>query len=200
MRDFVKDFVLLKGYIGAALTFTILFSSSSSGQIEIDNVLEGFIKADFRPVYLEDSFLPIDPLRSHLSLGEIRLPLSNEHPRLLFSRQRSAELQSRIRRRPYSVWWNTLKSRAQGALMTDLSASGLREFDRAVYAEACAFTYFIEGDGRYLQKAKEALLHISPAPHVVNLEGGKPGDTWGDFVSASETMLPYLVAYDIVAS
>jgi len=42
-------------------------------------------------------------------------------------------------------------------------------------------------------------LSVSPPPHVVNLEGGEPGEVWGDFVAASETMLPYLVAYDIVA-
>lgn len=185
--------------VGAVLAVTLLLSPSSFGQIRIDDVLEGFIKADFRPVYLEDSFLPIDPLRSHLSLGEVGLSLSNEHPRLLFSRQRSAELQSRIRRRPYSIWWNSLKNRAQAALLVDLSSPDFGELEKALYAEACAFVYFIEGEGRYLQKAKEALLHISPPPHVVNLEGGEPGGGWGDFVSASETMLPYLVAYDIIA-
>ncbi|TET67883.1 MAG: hypothetical protein E3J45_04135, partial [Candidatus Zixiibacteriota bacterium] len=147
--------------VGAVLAVTLLLSPFSFGQIRIDDVLEGFIKADFRPVYLEDSFLPIDPLRSHLSLGEVGLSLSNEHPRLLFSRQRRAELQSRIRRRPYSIWWNTLKSRAQAALLVDLSSPDFGELEKALYAEACAFVHFIEGEGRYLQKAKEALLHIS---------------------------------------
>jgi hypothetical protein len=200
LRKSVKSLLLTRGFWGAVLGAAILLSPrSTSGQIEIDNLLEGFLKADFRPVYLKDSFLPIDPLRSHLPLGEIVLPTGNEHPRLLFSQRDRSLLQARIRRRPYSMWWNSLRDLAQTALSTDLTLADLREQERALYAEACAFSYFVMGDGRYLQKAKEALLNISPPPRVVDLEGGDPGEGWGDFVAASQAMLPYLVAYDIVA-
>jgi hypothetical protein len=172
--------LLTRGFWGVVLGAAILLSPSSSyGQVEIDNLLEGFLKADFRPVYLKDSFLPVDPLRSHLALGEIVLPTGNEHPRLLFTERDRSLLQARIRRRPYSVWWNSLRDLAQTGLSTDLTSADLRDQERALYAEACAFVYFVVGDGRYLQKAKEALLSISPPPHVVNLEGGDPEAGWG---------------------
>ncbi|MBD3233712.1 MAG: hypothetical protein GF315_08300 [candidate division Zixibacteria bacterium] len=163
-----------------------------------NDIIHSFTKADFRPVFLSDTWAPIDPFRDKVSFGYIRLPAQEKHPSLYFTEDDIHHLRSRVNRSPMLLWYNRIQQKAVEGLSVDFSDRNLSEMDRALYAEALAFEYLISSNESYRHRAVSALRNISDPPSIHNPEGGRPGDGFGDFVYASQVILVYLSAYDMI--
>lgn len=162
------------------------------------DIANSFTHADFRPVYLSDSWVPIDPFREKISIDPIRLPAEEIHPSLYFTTPQIPSLKAKIARPPVDRWYDKIHQRARRAYGIDFGDRALPEMERALYAGASAFEYIITEDNGHLRNAARALLNISDPPHIVGLEGGRPGDGFGDWVYASQVMMVYLHAYDMI--
>jgi len=156
-------------------------------------IAEGIATGDYREYGLRD-ILPLE----QVYVPEISLP-PERHPSLLFSSHHADRIRERIRHEPYAQWWETIRRTARASLSVNLSDPGLTEMDRARAVKSCAFAWLITGQGLYLQKARQGLLHISPPPAVTTPEGGRNGQGWGDWIRASFLMPMYCVAYDLTA-
>ncbi len=163
-----------------------------------DDLIRSFTKADFRPVFLRDTWAPVDPFRDKVSFGYVRLPAKEKHPSLYFTGDEIHLLRSRVNRRPMSLWYGRIQQKAVDGLSVDFNSPTLSEIDRALYAEALSFEYVISSNGNYRVRAIGALRNISDPPEIHDLEGGRPVDGFGDFVYASQVMLIYLSAYDMI--
>jgi hypothetical protein len=161
-------------------------------------IANSFTHADFRPVYLSDSWVPIDPFREKVSIDPIRLPAEEIHPSLYFTAPQIPSLKAKIDRPPVDQWYDKIHQRARQAYGIDFGDRAMPEMERALYAGASAFDYVITEENGHLQNAARALLNISDPPHIVDLEGGRPGDGFGDWVYASQVMMVYLHAYDMI--
>jgi len=155
---------------------------------------EGIAHGDYRGYGLRDIF----PLEQ-VYLPEVSLPIER-HPSLLFTNAGADRIRQRIRRDPYAGWAETILQQARASLMMNLADPGLPEMDRARAVKSCAFAWWITGQGAYLQKARQGLLHISDPPAVTTPEGGLFGRGWSDWIRASFIMPMYCVAYDLTAA
>ena len=154
----------------------------------------GIAHGDYRGYGLRDIF-PLEQIH----LPRIGLP-SERHPSLLFPPDQDVRIRQRIQREPYAGWEATVLHRARASLTVNLADPQLSEIDRARAVKSCAFAWWITGQGAYLQKARQGLLHISDPPAVTTPEGGEVGLGWGDWIRASFLMPMYCVAYDLVAA
>jgi hypothetical protein len=155
---------------------------------------EGVARGDYRAYGLRDIF----PLEQ-VFLPDVSLPVER-HPSLLFAPAGADRIRQRIRREPYAGWAESVLARARTSLSMNLADPGLPEMDRARAVKSCAFAWWITGQGPYLRKAREGLLHISDPPVVTTPEGGRFGQGWGDWIRASFIMPIYCVAYDLTAA
>jgi len=196
--------IILLGGVGLTWSNEATFPIKSASPLGLRNLvsagkrvgraaLRGVATADYRAYDLDDLFA-----LEQVYLPKIALP-AERHPSLLFSQDQIDLIRQRILREPYARWWKHILREANSSLVTNLSDPHLEESKRALAAKSCAFAYLITGKSSYLEKAREGLLHISPPPAVTTPEGGKTGAGWGDWVRASNLMLIYCVAYDLVA-
>ncbi len=153
----------------------------------------GIARGDYRGYGLRD-FLPLE----QVFVPEVALP-PEQHPSLLFCAHDTDRIRQRIHHEPYAQWWETIRRKAQASLSVNLADPGLAEMDRARAVKSCAFAWLITGQGVYLQKARQGLMHISPPSAVTTPEGGQPDQGWGDWIRASFLMPMYCVAYDLTA-
>ena len=184
---------ILHGLLILSLLWTRPAVAGTAGRA-VTALAEGIARGDYRGYTLRDIF-PLEQVH----LPEVGLPVER-HPSLLFDSDQGDRIRQRSRRDPYAGWAETVLRWARASLSMNLADPGLPEIDRARAAKSCAFAWWITGEGAYLQKARQGLVHISDPPSVTTPEGGEFGRGWGDWIRASLIMPMYCVAYDLTAA
>ncbi|MFQ6088644.1 MAG: heparinase II/III family protein [Candidatus Methanofastidiosia archaeon] len=88
------------------------------------------------------------------------LPEKEIHPSLFFYSNEVESLRKRVEKEPYNNWYSYFKRLVDKSyLYEDYTKKWLPD-ERGKAAYGLAFIYVIEGDERYLEKAKEALFNI----------------------------------------
>ncbi len=143
--------------------------------------------------------LQIDELLSieQLSIPEIHTTRSVQHPILLFSSGQSRQIKLRIHREPYRTWARDMIHAAYGDYVNPTSPL-LTEVERSTIAKRDAFVYFLTGDIEFKKSARKALISMRSPDPIHSIEGGKAGFGWGDWLQASDALMQYAVAYDLM--
>ncbi|HDQ46429.1 MAG TPA: hypothetical protein ENN17_13175 [bacterium] len=158
-----------------------------------EEMVSGILKANYREMPI-DEILPVQ----ELPLPDVRIPFGGPHPRLLFPPARAEEIRLRRWRAPYREWADRILETA--AAGPDPASPLLNELRRSQAAKVNAFAWFLTSEPVFLETAVRALIRIPELGPVYNLEGGRMGVGWGDFMEAAEAVRHYAVAYDLVHS
>ncbi|MFO7896219.1 MAG: hypothetical protein R6U84_04735, partial [Candidatus Cloacimonadales bacterium] len=155
------------------------------------NFGKGILEANYKSV----------PLREMLVLDKLYLPrpksqISPEHPRLLFA-ARNSQIRQRQNRAPYKQWADRIFYLAT-ADFTDPASSFINEIKRSEIAKFNSFAYYLQGKPASLERARAALLNISPTLPPLTPEGGEYNQAWGDWMQAAEALRNFAVAYDLL--
>ncbi len=106
------------------------------------------------------------------------------HPSLLFYASDLPVLRERIRRSPYSGWWQTVLNRAENVPTTFAV-----ERSKARYAKSLAFAYLMTERTAFAERAVEIMLDMKFPPR-----GGDLGEPHNE----GEVVALYAVAYDML--
>lgn len=156
--------------------------------------LEGIIKANYRDVAI-DEVLPL----VQTPLPNPQLPLSTQHPRLLFSPNKASQIRLRRYQYPYTHWANQIIARAETNSRNPASPL-LNESERSEIAKSNAFAYFLTSRKEFRKAAVIALENIREPEKISTIEGGKMHVGWGDWLQAATSLRNYCVAYDLIAA
>ncbi|GAB4368100.1 MAG: hypothetical protein Kow0042_09090 [Calditrichia bacterium] len=115
------------------------------------------------------------------------------HPRLLFT-DHFRRARWNLGRKPYRDWYFLLRQQA------DLPVYGhySRVRNLARQAKACAALYQWEANPAYRQKVQDLLRQLPEPPEIIDLEGGRANEGWGDFLQSAEAIPDLCVAYDLM--
>ena len=115
--------------------------------------------------------------------AQVTLP-AETHPSLLFSAADLPVLRERIRRSPYSEWWQTVLGRAENVPSTFAVERG-----KARYAKSLAFAYLMTDRTAFAERAVEIMLDMKFPPR-----GGDLGEPHNE----GEVVAHFAVAYDML--
>ena len=115
--------------------------------------------------------------------GQVALP-AETHPSLLFSASDLPVLRERIRRAPYSGWWQTVLRRAE-----NVPSSFPTQRSKARYAKSLAFAYLMTDRTAFAERSVEIMLDMKFPPR-----GGDLGEPHNE----GEVVAHYALAYDML--
>lgn len=154
--------------------------------------VDGIVQSNFRELPADELF----PL-FETPLPSFRVPKTNQHPSLLFSRDALPQMRMRQSFSPYAEWADHLIA-AANQQMTDVSSPLVSEIQRSESAKLNAFAYVLTGQTVYLEQAADALNAIGEPNPIHSIEGGQTDVGWGDWMQAADALARYCVAYDLL--
>ncbi|RMF60605.1 MAG: DUF4962 domain-containing protein, partial [Calditrichaeota bacterium] len=97
----------------------------------------------------------------------------------------------------YQRWYQELKKLAAAPLdVADLKNEPLS--NRSETVKAAAFLYRLQNSPENLLKVVRFFSALPDAPRILNLEGGRANQGWGDFLQSATALSDLWVAYDLL--
>ncbi len=155
-----------------------------------------FLKGIVAANYSKKSWIEDFPLTA-VELPSRYLTTPSVHPRLLTNFQLE-RVRQRLGRYPFLDWYQSMKEQVETGLFRTRLADGRLVAGVSEFIKNLAFLYRVEGDPRYLKKATELLAELPEPPEILNFEGGRNGQGWGDFLQSSQALLDTWVALDLL--
>lgn len=153
-----------------------------------EDFLMSVLKADYKkPGWNE--YIPKDGV----PVLDLPLPTMTSRPRFINERDINNAV-SKLNTMPYSDWYSKLKREVQRNNLNN----NLPLFYTTNRLKMLAFLYKLDGNVEYLVEFESLLKTIPEPPEILNIQGGKQHDDWGEYLESAQALATLCPALDLV--